>query len=595
MIDKAQQLLKEHYGYETFRPGQARMIESILSGCDTLGIMPTGGGKSICYQIPALIFDGVTLVISPLISLMKDQVDTLINNGISATFINSSIDQDEVENRVRRVAQGEYKLLYIAPERLESARFRNLIRSLSIGLVAVDEAHCISAWGHDFRPSYRAIAPMLRELSGQPVISAFTATATKEVTADISRLLNMKNPRVFVTGFDRENLSFMVVRGENKRDFIERYIETNRNQSGIIYAATRKEVDGLHQFLRSKGIAAGKYHAGMSEAERAEFQDKFLYDDVRVMVATNAFGMGIDKSNVRYVIHYNMPKTMEAYYQEAGRAGRDGEPGECVLLFNPQDIQTQKFLLEQSELTPERKAFEYKKLQTMVDYCHTTRCLRQFILQYFGEEAPETCENCGNCQDDREQIDRTVDAQKVFSCVRRMHERFGITLVAKVLKGSKSQKVLQFGFDKLTTYGIMQAYTEKEIADFIQVLVAEGYLRLTEGQYPTIRLTTRAVNVLKGQETVSQKEQRKTKKIVADDALFERLRSLRKELAEQEKVPPYIIFPDSALREMSAMMPQDKASMLAVKGVGQAKWDKYGEAFLQAIKAYAETKTAIER
>lgn len=571
------------------------MIESILSGCDTLGIMPTGGGKSICYQIPALIFDGVTLVISPLISLMKDQVDTLINNGISATFINSSIDQDEVENRVRRVAQGEYKLLYIAPERLESARFRNLIRSLSIGLVAVDEAHCISAWGHDFRPSYRAIAPMLRELSGQPVISAFTATATKEVTADISRLLNMKNPRVFVTGFDRENLSFMVVRGENKRDFIERYIETNRNQSGIIYAATRKEVDGLHQFLRSKGIAAGKYHAGMSEAERAEFQDKFLYDDVRVMVATNAFGMGIDKSNVRYVIHYNMPKTMEAYYQEAGRAGRDGEPGECVLLFNPQDIQTQKFLLEQSELTPERKAFEYKKLQTMVDYCHTTRCLRQFILQYFGEEAPETCENCGNCQDDREQIDRTVDAQKVFSCVRRMHERFGITLVAKVLKGSKSQKVLQFGFDKLTTYGIMQAYTEKEIADFIQVLVAEGYLRLTEGQYPTIRLTTRAVNVLKGQETVSQKEQRKTKKIVADDALFEQLRSLRKELAEQEKVPPYIIFPDSALREMSAMMPQDKASMLAVKGVGQAKWDKYGEAFLQVIKAYAETKTAIER
>lgn len=586
MLDDALQLLQKHYGYTSFKPGQAKIIKSILSGRDTLGIMPTGGGKSICYQIPALLFDGVTLVISPLISLMKDQVDALHSVGIPAAFINSSLSTEEVAKRIDQAARGAYKLLYVAPERLESRRFLSLIQSLPVSLVAVDEAHCISAWGHDFRPSYLAIAPLIQELSHQPVVTAFTATATEEVTTDIVKLLEMEQENVYITGFDRENLSFSVIRGENKRDFVTQYVQTNANQSGIIYAATRKEVDNVYQFLLKQGVSVAKYHAGLTEAERVDSQEKFLYDDVQVMVATNAFGMGIDKSNVRYVIHYNMPKNMEAYYQEAGRAGRDGEPGECTLLFSAQDVQVQKFLLEQTDMSAERKVHEYKKLQTMVDYCHTTRCLRHTILSYFGDEARESCDNCGNCNDDSEKVDITEEAQKIFSCIRRMKERFGITLTAKVLKGSKSQKVQQLGFQKLSTYGLLATYTEKDITGMIHLLVAEEYLALTEGQYPVVKLQPRAIAVLKGKERVWQKVRQKQQKIVVDNELFEQLRALRRDIADREGVPPYIIFHDSTLREMSHYCPTDETAMLRIKGVGERTFAKYGERFLRLMQAY---------
>lgn len=586
----AQDVLQNYYGYPSFRRGQEEIVASILARRDTLGIMPTGGGKSLCYQIPALLLDGVTLVISPLISLMKDQVDALHSIAVPATYINSSLSQEEVDERMVTAAQGSYKLLYVAPERLESPRFTAMIKKLPVPLVAVDEAHCLSAWGHDFRPSYLAIAKMIDLWPVRPIVAAFTATATKKVTEDIVNLLGLRGNNVFIAGFDRENLTFNVVRGANKRDFVTEYAAANREQSGIVYAATRKEVDQLHHYLQKKGFAVGKYHAGLTEEERTLAQEQFLYDDVRIMVATNAFGMGIDKSNVRYVVHYNMPKNMEAYYQEAGRAGRDGEKSACTLLFSPQDVQIQKFLIEQSQAADERKAFEYKKLQAMVDYCHTTRCLRQYILHYFDDAHDGDCGNCSNCNDARELVDVTVEAQKVFSCVRRMNENFGATMVAKVLKGSKSQKVLQLGLQRLSTYGIMTRQTEKEIVDFIHRLIAEGYLTLTEGQYPVVKLAPPAVGVLKGKENVWQKVQQKQEQIVADDSLFEALRRLRRQVAQDEGVPPYIIFPDSTLREMSRVCPLNKSALRGVKGVGEAKLAKYGEIFLTFLRDYvAET------
>ncbi|GLC30432.1 DNA helicase RecQ [Clostridium omnivorum] len=594
MIENAKAVLKKYFGYDNFRAGQEKVIESILNNRDTLAIMPTGAGKSICFQVPALLFEGVTLVISPLISLMKDQVDTLNELEVPATYINSSLSNIEVEERIFNAAQGDFKLIYVAPERLESQAFCSLVKTLNISLVAIDEAHCVSQWGHDFRPSYRQIASFIKALDTRPVVTAFTATATEEVKYDIIRLLQLNCPAVFTTGFDRENLTFSVIRGENKREYILQYLQENKAETGIIYGATRKEVESTYEWLKDKGFSVGKYHAGLSDEERVNNQEAFLYDDIKIMVATNAFGMGIDKSNVRYVIHYNMPKNMEAYYQEAGRAGRDGEPSECILLFGAQDVLLQKYLIEQNMMNEERKRFEYKRLQNVVDYCHTPKCLRKYILEYFGEEnVKENCGNCSTCNDDRELVDITIDAQKIFSCILRMKERYGTTLIAEVLRGSKNKKIYELGFDELSTYGIMKNYTVQEIKDLINVLIADEYLIMTEGQFPMVRLRQKAIDVLKLKEQVFQKVRKKKQKTVTQDSLFEELRALRKEISEREKVPPYIIFADSTLKELSQYMPSSLEDMLNIKGIGEAKLAKYGEVFLEAVNKYKERKSIV--
>ncbi len=584
MLDQAQTLLQKYYGYSAFKSGQAKVISSLLAGSDTLAIMPTGAGKSVCYQVPSLIFPGVTLVISPLIALMKDQVDGMVATGISASFINSSLPFKEVSARLKQAGQGEFKLVYVAPERLEMPEFVELAQSLNIPFIAIDEAHCVSQWGHDFRPSYRKIARFVHSLKQRPVLGAFTATATVEIRQDIINFLDFLEPQVFVSGFDRKNLYFAVARGVNKKDYVLDYVRHNKDKPGIIYAATRREVDNTHELLQSKGILCGKYHAGMNDKDREANQEAFIHDDILVMVATNAFGMGIDKSNVRYVLHYNMPKNMESYYQEAGRAGRDGEPAECILLFGAQDIQLQKFMIGESVYSPQRKANEYHKLQQLTDYCHTDRCLRRYILEYFGEqETPIRCEHCGNCSDDCELDDITVAAQKILSCVLRVKERYGAVMIAEILKGSKSKKVLQFGFDRLSTYGLMAEYTLQEIKNLINLLIAENYLALTEGDYPVVKLGRKAAAVLKSGERVWQRRRKKVE-VRVDNTLFEQLRRLRKEIAEREGVPPYVVFPDSTLRELCERLPVDREAMLQVKGVGQIKMEKFGEEFLRLIR-----------
>ena len=586
MLNKARQVLQKFYGYEDFRPGQKKVVESLLNRNDTVAIMPTGAGKSICFQIPALLFEGVTLVISPLISLMKDQVDSLRQLGIAAVYINSSVSKAQLYKDLQNISAGFYKIIYIAPERLTSEYLPNSFENLNISMVAVDEAHCLSQWGHDFRPSYRNILNFTNSLRIKPIISAFTATATPEVKTDIINLLGLKQPNVFVTGFDRPNLYFSVLRGEVKDKFVIDYVKKHQDEAGIIYVGTRKDVDALQVLLEIKGIKAGRYHAGMTDEERNQMQEDFLYDNLSVMVATNAFGMGIDKPNVRYVIHYNMPKNMEAYYQEAGRAGRDGLSGNCILLYSPQDTQLQKFLISKSTESEIRQQLEYKRLQSMVDYCHTPQCLRAFILHYFGEfDVEEHCDNCSNCKLEGELIDITIDAQKVLSCVYRMHERFGVKMIAEVLKGSKSAKVKQFNFERLSTYGLMKERKLKDISDLILRLSAMQYLDITESQYPVVTLNELSWQVLRGQKKVWQKMVI-VKKAKAKGELFEALRSLRKELATKEKLPPYMIFSDATLTQMATDKPTDLELMKNIRGVGEFKLQKYGEEFLTVIKSY---------
>ncbi|WEK55250.1 MAG: DNA helicase RecQ [Candidatus Cohnella colombiensis] len=607
-IQQALAALRTYYGYEQFRSGQRTLIEAILQGKDVLGIMPTGAGKSICYQIPALLLPGVTLVISPLISLMKDQVDALNATGISATFINSSLSIKETNERMREVASGRYQLLYVAPERLESEQFRSLLRSVSIPLVAVDEAHCVSQWGHDFRPSYMSIVRLLRDLNPRPVMAAFTATATDVVKDDITERLKLQHPVKVTTGYARENLTLNVVRNADKRDYLAQYVKDHKGQAGIIYASTRREVESCHAFISSLGIAAGKYHAGLSEDERGRTQDAFQRDDLLVIVATNAFGMGIDKSNVRFVIHNNMPKNLEAYYQEAGRAGRDGEPGECVLLYSPQDVVTQKFFIEQSDADEERKRNDYRLLNEMVQYAHTGECLQQTIVRYFGEADSERCGICANCTDERELEDITENAKFVFGCIAGVRQRFGVTMIAKVLRGANDAKLRQLDLDRNRFYGRLSAMTEKAIVQLIHALVADGYLRLTDSQYPVVQFTERVREVIEQDGRVYRRVEREQPRKITSartgrstgtrtygsgagssgdhSELFDALRQLRKQLADEERLPPFVIFHDSTLQEMCRLKPQTEADMRAVKGIGEAKLAKYGSAFLQVLRKY---------
>lgn len=601
--DRALQLLQTYFGYTSFRPAQEAPVESLLKNEDVVAIMPTGAGKSICFQIPALCKSGLTVVFSPLISLMKDQVDGLVDQNIPAALINSTLTQTEFNKTMYDVRSGNIKLLYIAPERLGSNFFCNVLRSMPISQVIVDEAHCISQWGHDFRPSYRLIGDWLASLPKRPVVGAFTATATKAVENDIKTLLGLDHANVYVTGFDRPNLSFSVVRTPKRMDYVVDYVRRHSHENGIIYCSTRKDVERVYDNLTRAGIQTGYYHAGLSDEMRKDMQNKYAFDQLQVMVATNAFGMGIDKSNVRYVLHYQMPRNMESYYQEAGRAGRDGAPAECILLYSGQDVRVHKYLIEQGHLEPQREQVELRKLQSMIDYCFCSTCLRKYMLAYFGEIVPWLeCSNCSSCNTKGERVNVTKEAKAIFRAIIATEERYGTSMISSIVRGERTDRITRAGLDALSVFGYLSDVGDKEIKGLIQQFVASGYLRSSMGKYPVLSVTAGAEEVLAGRKEVEEIRQevivpsRKTKKSASisrsevprsgSGGLFEHLRQHRKQLASQLGVPPYIIFPDTVLIDLANIRPKTLGEFGNIKGVGEAKLKKYGLSFLEAISQY---------
>lgn len=601
--DRALQLLQTYFGYTSFRSAQEAPVESLLKNEDVVAIMPTGAGKSICFQIPALCKSGLTVVFSPLISLMKDQVDGLVDQNIPAALINSTLTQTEFNKTMYDVRSGNIKLLYIAPERLGSNFFCNVLRSMPISQVIVDEAHCISQWGHDFRPSYRLIGDWLASLPKRPVVGAFTATATKAVENDIKTLLGLDHANVYVTGFDRPNLSFSVVRTPKRMDYVVDYVRRHSHENGIIYCSTRKDVERVYDNLTRAGIQTGYYHAGLSDEMRKDMQNKYAFDQLQVMVATNAFGMGIDKSNVRYVLHYQMPRNMESYYQEAGRAGRDGAPAECILLYSGQDVRVHKYLIEQGHLEPQREQVELRKLQSMIDYCFCSTCLRKYMLAYFGEIVPWLeCSNCSSCNTKGERVNVTKEAKAIFRAIIATEERYGASMISSIVRGERTDRITRAGLDALSVFGYLSDVGDKEIKGLIQQFVASGYLRSSMGKYPILSVTAGAEEVLAGHKEVEEIRQevivpsRKTKKSASisrsevprsgSGGLFEHLRQHRKQLASQLSVPPYIIFPDTVLIDLANIRPKTLGEFGNIKGVGEAKLKKYGLSFLEAISQY---------
>ncbi|WP_300379439.1 DNA helicase RecQ [Clostridium sp.] len=582
-MNKPLEILEKYFGYKSFREGQLEIISNILRGKDSFCIMPTGGGKSVCYQIPALIFNGITLVISPLISLMKDQVDSVNDIGIRAEYINSTQSLDEIKDILRRCYDGEVKLLYIAPERLESEYFNKMLRKLWISQIAIDEAHCVSIWGHDFRKSYKYIDPFIKSLNIRPVVTAFTATATEEVRLDIIKLLDLVNPYSYLGSFNRENLEISIHKEEDKAEFVKDYIRENEEDSGIIYCATRKEVDALYYYLKERGFNTAKYHGGLKDEEKTYYQEEFLKDNLNVMIATNAFGMGIDKSNVRYIIHFSLCKNIESYYQEIGRGGRDGEKTKCHLLYNRVDIRTLEYLLYTTAGTT-RKEIDLKKLQSMVDYCETDKCYRSFILNYFGEKnVKDYCNNCSNCLNNEELRDFTIESQMILSCVYRTREKYGISVLVDILRGFKGPKIIQNRLDKLTTYGIMKDYSSKFIRDLIKTLLDLGYINLKEGTYSMLKLNNKSIKVLKSQEKVICKLSEDIEEKIEDKELFDVLRKWRKERAIKLGIKPYIIFSDSTIIELANKKPKDKEELLNIRGMGEKKYENYGEEILKIL------------
>lgn len=605
------EILKQIFGYDTFREGQETLVDSTLSGRDVLGIMPTGAGKSLCFQVPALLFPGITIVVSPLISLMKDQVSALNAAGVHAAYINSSLTEGQYRKAMELARQGRYKIIYVAPERLMTESFLSLIQAVEISMVAVDEAHCISQWGQDFRPSYLKIVDFISQLPRRPVIGAYTATATKAVREDILCILGLQNPKVMVTGYDRKNLYFAVEKPKDKMNALLEYLRKNPEKSGIIYCNTRKTVEEVQEALLGAGYSAVRYHAGLSDREKKENQEEFIYDRKPIMVATNAFGMGIDKSNVRFVIHYNMPKDIESYYQEAGRAGRDGEPGECILYYKAQDVKMNEFLIQQQgneELDFEEQALirerNMERLRKMTFYCFTNECLREYILRYFGEYGGNYCGNCKNCLTEFEDLDVTEETRSILGLVKSTGERYGIVAVCDGVRGARTEKVRQFGLEENLHYGELNKTTNARIRQIINDLLVKDYLVLTSGDYPVLKLGEKGRDFLKGEkpETVvlklprqQEKEESRPKKQKAKrneetkyPQLFEMLRQKRYQMAQEAHIPPYIIFSDKTLREMSSYLPVTREEMLEINGVGNNKYQKYGKVFSDIIKEFIE-------